>query len=60
MDNETSERYQRMYDRMAPFYATGMQLLPVWQRYVEKVLPWLDAAAAAGPVLEIGPGRASC
>ncbi len=59
MDNyepATTARYQQLYDRMAPFYATGMRLLPVWRRYTEAVLPWLDEAAAAGPVLEIGPG----
>ncbi|MCB0245674.1 MAG: class I SAM-dependent methyltransferase [Anaerolineae bacterium] len=52
----STDRYQRLYDRMAPFYATGMRLLPVWQRYTETVLPWLDKLPVSGPVLEIGPG----
>ena len=45
--------YRRLYDRMAPFYATGMRLLPVWRRYTEAVLPWLPGGEQA---LEIGPG----
>lgn len=45
--------YQRLYDRMAPFYAPAMRLLPVWRRYSEEALPWLPAA---GAILEIGPG----
>lgn len=59
MDNHesaTTARYQRLYDRMAPFYASGMRLLPVWRRYTETALPWLDEVAVTGPVLEIGPG----
>jgi ubiquinone/menaquinone biosynthesis C-methylase UbiE len=45
--------YQRLYDRLAPFYAPAMRLLPVWLRYAQQVLPWLDQKQA---VLEIGPG----
>ena len=62
MNNQTTatsptiEPYQQLYDRMAPFYATGMRLLPVWRRYTEAVLPWLDEAATGGPILEVGPG----
>lgn len=52
----STQHYQRLYDRMAPFYATGMRLLPVWQRYTEAALPWLDGLSVAEPVLEIGPG----
>jgi ubiquinone/menaquinone biosynthesis C-methylase UbiE len=52
----TLHHYQRMYDRMAPFYAAGMRLLPVWRRYTEAVLPWLAQLPADSRVLEIGPG----
>lgn len=45
--------YQRLYDRMVPFYAPAMRLLPMWLRYAQQVLPWLDRRQA---VLEIGPG----
>ncbi|MCO6449163.1 MAG: methyltransferase domain-containing protein [Caldilineales bacterium] len=45
--------YQRLYDRMAPFYAPAMRLLPVWRRYTEAILPWLPAD---GRILEVGPG----
>jgi ubiquinone/menaquinone biosynthesis C-methylase UbiE len=45
--------YRRLYDRLAPFYAPAMRLLPMWRRYTETVLPWLPAE---GTVLEIGPG----
>jgi ubiquinone/menaquinone biosynthesis C-methylase UbiE len=45
--------YQRFYDRLSPFYATGQRLLPMWRRYTEQVLPWLPPG---GAVLEIGPG----
>jgi len=45
--------YARFYDLLAPFYATGQRLLPMWRRYTEEVLPWLPPA---GSVLEIGPG----
>lgn len=45
--------YQRLYDRMAPFYASAMRLFPMWLRYVQPVLPWLYQKQA---VLEIGPG----
>jgi len=45
--------YQRLYDRMAPFYAPAMRLLPVWRRYTEAVLPWLPGGER---ILEVGPG----
>ncbi len=48
--------YQRLYDRMAPFYAGAMRLLPVWRRYTEAALPWLWTLPASSSVLEIGPG----
>ncbi len=41
------------YDWLAPVYAAGQALLPMWRRYTEAVLPWLPAG---GRVLEIGPG----
>lgn len=52
----SNQSYQRMYDRMAPFYAPAMRLLPVWQGYTEAVLPWLDSLSRDAAVLEIGPG----
>jgi ubiquinone/menaquinone biosynthesis C-methylase UbiE len=45
--------YERFYDWLAPFYATGQRLLPMWRRYTEALLPWLPTA---GSILEIGPG----
>jgi ubiquinone/menaquinone biosynthesis C-methylase UbiE len=45
--------YVRFYDLLAPLYATGQRLLPMWRRYTEEVLPWLPPA---GLILEIGPG----
>ena len=45
--------YQRLYDRLAPFYAPAMRLIPIWLRYAQQALPWLPAA---GAILEIGPG----
>jgi ubiquinone/menaquinone biosynthesis C-methylase UbiE len=45
--------YQQFYDRLSPFYATALGLLPMWRRYTEEVLPWLPPT---GDVLEIGPG----
>jgi ubiquinone/menaquinone biosynthesis C-methylase UbiE len=45
--------YRRLYDRLAPFYAPVMALLPMWRGYTETVLPWLPDN---GTVLEIGPG----
>jgi ubiquinone/menaquinone biosynthesis C-methylase UbiE len=45
--------YRRFYDWLAPLYATGQRLLPMWRRYTEAVLPWLPPT---GAVLEIGPG----
>jgi ArsR family transcriptional regulator len=54
---ETSfESYQRLYDRMAPFYAGAMRLVPMWRAYIEATLPWLDRLPASATVLEIGPG----
>jgi ubiquinone/menaquinone biosynthesis C-methylase UbiE len=49
-------RYQRLYDRMAPFYAGAMRLLPVWRRYTEAALPFLWTLPAGSALLEIGPG----
>ncbi|HML21330.1 MAG TPA: methyltransferase domain-containing protein [Aggregatilinea sp.] len=48
-----TDRYQKLYDRLAPFYAPAMRLFPMWRRYTEAVLPWLPAS---GIVLEVGPG----
>lgn len=45
--------YQRFYDWLAPLYATGQHLLPMWRRYTEEVLPWLPPT---GVLLEVGPG----
>jgi phosphatidylethanolamine/phosphatidyl-N-methylethanolamine N-methyltransferase len=45
--------YRRLYDRLAPFYAPAMRLLPMWRRYTEAVLPYLPEG---GAILEIGPG----
>lgn len=45
--------YQRLYDRMAPFYGPAMRLFPMWRDYVRQVLPWLPRT---GAILEIGPG----
>ena len=45
--------YRRFYDALAPMYATGQRLLPMWRRYTEEVLPWLPPV---GKILEIGPG----
>jgi ubiquinone/menaquinone biosynthesis C-methylase UbiE len=45
--------YRRLYDRLAPFYAPAIRLLPMWRRYTEAVLPWLPTD---GTILEIGPG----
>jgi len=45
--------YERFYDLLAPLYATGQRLLPMWRRYTEEVLPWLPPT---GAILEIGPG----
>lgn len=44
---------RRFYDLLAPIYATGQRLLPMWRRYTEEALPWLPPT---GDVLEIGPG----
>lgn len=51
MDNDFN--YQRLYDRMAPFYGSAMRLFPMWRDYVRQVLPWLPRT---GTILEIGPG----
>ncbi|GAB4420752.1 MAG: hypothetical protein Kow00106_17390 [Anaerolineae bacterium] len=45
--------YRRFYDRLAPWYALAMRLLPMWRRYTEAALPWLPDG---GAILEIGPG----
>jgi len=45
--------YGRFYDWLAPFYAAGQRLFPMWRHYTEAVLPWLPPT---GDVLEIGPG----
>src|SRR3989304_5892958 len=44
--------HQRLYDRLAPFYAPAMRLLPVWLRYARRALPRLPPARAR---LEIRP-----
>jgi len=41
------------YNAIAPIYAQGQALLPVWRRYTEAVLPWVMLDSV---VLEIGPG----
>ncbi len=41
------------YTTIAPVYAQGQALLPVWRRYTEAVLPWVTLDSV---VLEIGPG----
>ena len=45
--------HERFYDRLSPFYAAGMRLIPVWSAYVREVLPWLPTQ---GDILEIGHG----
>jgi ubiquinone/menaquinone biosynthesis C-methylase UbiE len=45
--------YERFYDWLSYFYATGQRLLPMWRRYTEEALPWLPPT---GAILEIGPG----
>ena len=45
--------YTRFYNSIAPVYAFGQALLPVWRGYVESVFPWMPAQ---GQLLEIGPG----
>jgi ubiquinone/menaquinone biosynthesis C-methylase UbiE len=45
--------YRRFYDALAPIYASGQRLFPMWRRYTEEVLPWLPPT---GDILEIGPG----
>jgi phosphatidylethanolamine/phosphatidyl-N-methylethanolamine N-methyltransferase len=46
-------KYRRLYDRMAPFYAPAMRVIPFWRSYTEAVLPYLPAD---GTILEIGTG----
>ena len=41
------------YNTIAPVYAQGQALLPVWRRYTEAVLPWVMLNSV---ILEIGPG----
>ncbi|MBN1314415.1 MAG: class I SAM-dependent methyltransferase [Anaerolineales bacterium] len=43
----------RFYNHVAPLYGAAIGLLPVWQKYIEAVLPWLPID---GKALEIGPG----
>ncbi len=45
--------YRRFYDCVAPVYAWGQVVLPVWRHYTEAALPWVPKG---GIVLEIGPG----
>lgn len=45
--------YQRMYDRMAPFYGFFWERVRPWLRYTQTVLPELPKH---GRVLEVGPG----
>ena len=45
--------YQRLYDRMAPFYGPAMRFFPMWRDYTQQVLLWLPRT---GDILEIGPG----
>ncbi|MBM3189510.1 MAG: class I SAM-dependent methyltransferase [Chloroflexi bacterium] len=45
--------YRRLYDRLAPYYAAAMRVVPLWRGYTEAVLPFV---ARAEQVLEIGPG----
>ncbi len=45
--------YRRFYDLLAPIYATGQRLLPMWRAYTEEALRGLPPT---GAVLEIGPG----
>jgi ubiquinone/menaquinone biosynthesis C-methylase UbiE len=44
---------RRFYDLIAPIYAIGIRLIPVWRHYTEQALPWLPPT---GAILEIGPG----
>lgn len=55
-ETHSSRWYQRLYDRMAPFYGPAMRLFPMWRSYIEAVWPWLERLPASGAVLEIGPG----
>ena len=45
--------YRRFYDRVAPVYAWGQVVLPVWRHNTEAALPWVPKG---GIVLEVGPG----
>jgi ubiquinone/menaquinone biosynthesis C-methylase UbiE len=45
--------YQRLYDGMSTIYVPLMRLFPMWRRYIQPALPFLDQKQS---VLEIGPG----
>ncbi len=45
--------YQRLYDRMAPFYGVFWERVRPWRQYTEVVLPELPAGDA---ILEVGAG----
>lgn len=45
--------YQRLYDRMAPFYGAFWERVRPWRQYTEAVLPELPAGDA---ILEVGAG----
>jgi ubiquinone/menaquinone biosynthesis C-methylase UbiE len=45
--------YTGFYNAIAPYYAQGQDLLPMWRRYTEAVLPWVMLDSV---ILEIGPG----
>lgn len=45
--------YQRFYDSIASIYGLAIRLLPMWQDYILRAVPWLPRT---GRVLEIGPG----
>jgi len=49
----TAFDYTAFYNAVAPYYAQGQRLLPVWRRYTEAVLPWVMLDSV---ILEIGPG----
>lgn len=43
----------KFYNTIAPFYAQGQALLPMWRHYAQAVLPWVTLDSV---ILEIGPG----
>ncbi len=45
--------YQRLYDRMAPFYGAFWERVRPWRQYTESVLPELPEGDA---ILEVGAG----